>query len=57
MIGLDVFTVFTYANGQHIPVIVNQILNGLDFFSGSVVAILYLYYIVSVALKDIKKET
>lgn len=57
MIGLDVFTVFTNANGQHIPVIVNQILNGLYFFSGAGVAVLYLYYIVSVALKDIKRET
>ena len=57
MIGLDIFTVFTNANGQHIPVLVNQFLNGLYFFSGASVAVLYLYYIVSVALKDIKRET
>ena len=57
MIALDVFTVFTNANAKHFPVIISQILNGLFFFSGAVVAILYLYYVVSVALKDVKKET
>lgn len=57
MIALDVFTVFTNGIAKDMPSIVSQILNGLYFFSGGTVAILYLYYVISVAFKDTKKES
>ena len=53
MILLDIATVATNANGEHIPAIICQMLNGLYFFSGAVVAILFLYYCVSIALVDL----
>lgn len=56
MIGLDIFTVYTNAVAKTITPIFAQILNGVYFFSGAVVAILYLYYIVSVAFKDVDKK-
>lgn len=56
MIGLDIFTVFTNAIAKDLPIILVQVLNGIYFFSAGVVAILYLYYIVSLAFKDNSRE-
>ena len=56
MIALDILTVYTNSVAKDISVIFAQILNGLYFFSGGAVAILYLYYIISVALKDSSKD-
>ena len=54
MIALDLVTVATNANASKFPFILSQILNGLYFFSGALVAILFLYYAVSVALVGTK---
>ena len=54
MIALDLVTVATNANASKFPFILSQILNGLYFFSGALVAILFLYYTVSVALVGTK---
>ena len=54
MIALDLVTVATNANAAKFPFILSQILNGLYFFSGALVAILFLYYAVSVALVGTK---
>ena len=57
MIGLDVLTVYTNGVAKEMPIIVAQLLNGLYFFSGGMVAFLYLYYVISVAFVASKKET
>lgn len=56
MVSLDILTVYTNAVAKDISVIFAQILNGIYFFSGGVVAILYLYYVVSVAFVDTSKK-
>ena len=52
MYSLDIATVFTNEYAKNIPVFLNMLFNGLFFFTGSVVAILFLYYTVSIALHD-----
>ena len=49
---LDVGTVFSNDYAEKVPTWINMAFNGLYFFSGSVVAILFLYYTVSIALHD-----
>ena len=56
MVTLDILTVYTNAVAKDISVIFAQILNGIYFFSGGVVAILYLYYVVSVAFVSTSKK-
>lgn len=50
MFALDVVTVATNDHASEIPLWVNQLLNGLYFFSSGLTAILFLYYCLSVAL-------
>ena len=57
MIALDIFTVFTNGEAKHFPVFISMILNGIYFFSGGVVGIFFLYYIVSVAFKNASEKT
>lgn len=57
MIGLDIITVISNDNASVIPNWANHLLNGLYFLSGTVVAILFLYYVISIALIEAKKET
>lgn len=52
MYVLDIGTVFTNEYASNVPTWLNMFLNGLFFFSGSVVAVLFLYYTVSTALHD-----
>ena len=52
MYSLDIITVITNDYIKYIPLPLNKILNGLYFLSGSVVAILFLYYSVSISLKE-----
>lgn len=52
MFILDIATVITNDYSSYIPVPLNIILNGLYFFSGACVAIFFLYYCVSIALRD-----
>ena len=58
MYSLDIATVFSNEYAQNLPLFLNMMFNGLFFFSGSVVAVLFLYYTVSIALHDtaIKKR-
>lgn len=56
MIALDIFTVYTNSIAKDMPILLAQSLNALYFFSGGIVALLYLYYVVSVALKDADKN-
>ena len=56
MVGLDILTVYTNAIAKDISVMFAQVLNGIYFFSGGAVAVLYLYYIISVAFKDESKK-
>lgn len=57
MIALDIATVISNDYASYIPVLLSQVLNGLYFFSGTVVAVLFLYYCVSVALVGTKPTT
>ena len=57
MYGLDVLTVFTNDHASELPYWFNIALNNLFFFSGAVVALLFLYYVVSFALKSYKPKT
>ena len=52
MYSLNIATVFTNEYAKNIPMFLNMMFNGLFFFTGSVVAVLFLYYTVSIALKD-----
>lgn len=52
MFAFDMATAATNYYYQNIPVWLNTILNSLYFFTSGTVAILFLYYCVSVALKD-----
>jgi len=52
MFILDIATVITNDYSSYMPVPLNIILNGLYFFSGACVAIFFLYYCVSIALRD-----
>ena len=45
MYGLDVLTVFTNDHASELPYWFNIALNNLFFFSGAVVALLFLYYL------------
>lgn len=56
MIGLDIVTVITNDYAKYIPHLLNMFLNGLYFFSGAVVAILFLFYCFSVAFGDTKDK-
>lgn len=56
MIALDILTVYTNAVAKDIPVLLAQVLNGVYFFTSGAVAILYLYYVISVAFKDANKK-
>lgn len=56
MIALDLFTVYTNSVAKDITPLFAQFLNGVYFFSGGVVAILYLYYVISVAYKGTDKK-
>lgn len=57
MIGLDVLTVITNFYAAHIPTPLNMVLNGLYFLSGTCVAVLFLYYCLSVAFKNSDTKT
>ena len=57
MYVLDVVTVITNDYGKQMPGWVNPLLNALYFFSGATVAILFLYYCLSVALREDLKRT
>lgn len=52
MIILNIVTVATNANADKIPDLLLQVLNGFYFLSGAIVAILFLWYCVSIALMD-----
>ena len=52
MYALDIATVFSNEYAKNMPMFLNMMFNGLFFFTGSVVAILFLYYTVSIALHD-----
>ena len=56
MYALDIITAYTIEYSTHIPVWLNMILNGSFFFSGTIVAILFLYYLVSIALVQTSKK-
>ena len=56
MMCLDLFTVVTNDNPGLIPNSLNIVLNGLYFFSGSLVALLFLFYCVTVAFPTIHKK-
>lgn len=51
MIALDIITAITDDYGSAVPVWLNIVLNTLYFFAGAMVAILFLYYCISVALR------
>lgn len=53
---LDIVTVATNDYAAQIPLWFNKILNTLYFLSGSTVAILFVYYVISVALKNETKK-
>lgn len=52
MIALDIATVATNDHASNFPSWFNYFLNGLYFFSGALVALFFLYYCISYALKD-----
>ena len=56
MIGLDIVTVVSNDYSLQIPKWVNYLLNTLYFFSGATVGMLFVYYIISIALMDNKPE-
>lgn len=56
MFVLDLVTVFTNDNADKINEGINYFLNSLYFFNGAVVALLFLYYSISVAFVDSKRE-
>ena len=56
MIALDLITVITNDYSTQIPKWVNYLLNSLYFFSGACVGLLFLHYIVSIALIGISKR-
>ena len=56
MFALDIGTVISNDYAQYIPTLLNQFLNGLYFFTGTIVAVLFLYYCIYVALRE-KKES
>jgi len=56
MFAFDVGTVVSNDYASSVPVWLNYVLNSLYFISNSIVAILFLYYVLSLALKDSAKE-
>ena len=56
MFALDIGTVISNDHASELPVAVNFILNSLYFLSGTVAAILFFYYNISVALKNESKK-
>lgn len=56
LIALDLITVYTNGMAEHMPTIVVQILNGIYFFAGALVAFLFLYYVISVGFGDGQKK-
>ena len=52
MFILDIATVITNDHAKEIPEFLNMFLNGLYFYSSAFVAIFFLYYCVSVALRE-----
>ena len=54
MIALNIVTVVTNDNAAYIPELFNMALNGLYFFSGAVVAVFFLYYCISISLRESK---
>ena len=52
MYVLDALTAITNDYAKNVAIPLNIVLNSLYFFSGSVVAILFLYYCISVAFPD-----
>lgn len=57
MFSMNILTVYTNDYCNVVPKWLNYLLNSIYFFSGAVVAVLFLYYCVSVALVDTKKQT
>ena len=53
---LDIVTVYTIDHADTVNVGLNYFLNILYFFSGAAVSILFLYYVISVAFKNSKRE-
>jgi len=56
LIAFDLITVYTNAITDKIPVLLSQVLNGIYFFTGAIVAFLFLYYVISVAFQDREKK-
>lgn len=56
MYALDIVTVYTNDHASTINVALNYFLNSLYFLSGAVVALLFLYYSISVAFKGVNRK-
>ena len=56
LIALDIVTALSNDNAHVVPIWANTILNSLYFFNGALVGALFIYYIVSVALRTKSKE-
>ena len=56
MFALDVATAYTNEYASSVPTWLNYILNSIYFFSGAVVSILFLYYILSLSLLNQKPK-
>lgn len=56
MYGMDIITVYTNYYSKQIPVWVNQVLNGLYFAVSNAVALLFLFYVISLVFSEEKNK-